>query len=595
MTSRQSLIAVLCVFLAFAPVPGLGQSAGASQPSAQYVTAAGGLWRPYTFRQEPPIKLANSSRLDALLREGNLYLSLQDAIALALENNLDIAIQRYAPALADAALLSADAGGGSIPSLDPSVSYNLNWGHQTSPQTSSFISGTNSLVTSSTQSNFSISKGFLTGTTATLGWNNTLSRTNSVTNQFNPTTNANLSLQVTQPLMQGFGIAVNKRGIRVAQNGRKVSELAFKQQVITSVASVMNLYWDLVSFKEDVKVKEQAVALAQQLLEDNQRQVDIGSLAPIEVVRAQAQLASSRQDLVVSQTRVLQQETVIKNALSRTGVASPSLAEAHIVPTDQITIPAAEAVQPIQDLISTALANRPELAQTVLQVENSKISLEGTRTALKPSLNAVVSLQNNGLAGQSNPVEAAPGSIGSFLRGSTVDPYFVGGYGTALAQTLRRNFPNYTVGLQLSVPLRNRAAQANMMTTQLQLRQQELTQQQQINQVRLDVTNALIGVQQARAAYDAAVQARVLQEQTLSAEQEKFRLGASTNFLVIQAQRDLAAAQSTEVAARSNYTKAKVALDQATGRLLDANNIQIDEAVSGQVSRAPSPIPSGAN
>ena len=575
MRARRFSIAIVSLLAMLVPVLGFAQSAVAVRK----------LWSPYQFRLQPPINRANSSRLEALLRAGNLYLSMQDAIALALENNLDIAVERYAPLLADADLLRSQAGGGMIPSLDPTVSYNLSRAHQTSPQTSSFMSGTSALVLASTQSNVSLSQGFLTGTNATLSWNSNFSLSNSLTNNFNPSVNSYLDLKVTQHLLQGFGLAVNRRNIRIAQNGRKVSDLAFKAQVITTVATVMNMYWDLVSFNEDVKVKLQAVALAQKLLDDNKNQVEIGSLAPIEVVRAQAQLASSRQDLVISRTRVLQQETILKNALSRTGVTSPSVADARIITTDQATVPETDAVAPIQDLLAKALANRPELAQTDLQVQNSRISLEGTKSALRPTLDAVADVQNSGLAGETNPLVASS-PLASFL--GVVDPYFVGGYGTALGQVLRRNFPNYTVGFQFNVPLRNRSARADMASAQYQLRQSELRQQQQTNQVGVDVTNALIGVQQAHAAYDAAVEARVLQEETLSAEQEKYTLGASTNFLVIQTQRDLAAAQSAEVAAKSNYVKARVALDQATGQLLEVNSVHMDEALSGQVSRPPS-------
>lgn len=621
MTAKHPAIAILCAFLMLAPTPGAAQP-----PPPQRGGWFSGLRRPYTVQQEFPVNLANSTRLDSLLRAGRIYLSLQDAIALALENNLDIELQRYGPRLADADLLRANAGstprgfstsvssgpssvaggtaGGSttsnvaavstsggtaIPSLDPSVSYQYNWGHQTSPQTNSFTTGTTALVNTRTLSNFSIQKGFLTGTNAIFGWNNTFAQNNSGRNDFNPSTTANFTLEVTQRLTQGFGIALNRRNIRIAQNSRRVSDLVFKQQVIATVASIMNLYWDLVSYNEDVKVKRQAVALAQRLLDDNGKQVEIGTLAPIEVVRAEAQLASGQQDLVVSETRVLQQETILKNVLSRTGVASPTIAEARIVPTDQITIPQTEQVEPIQDLMARALENRPEVRQTVLQVQNTKIGLEGTRSSMKPSLDLVASLQNSGLAGQINTILPPPGSPPR--NPSAVDPYFLGGYDTVFGQLLRRNFPNYAVGFQFNVPLRNRSAQADMISGQLSLRQQEIRQQQQTNQIRVDVTNALIAVQQARAAYEAAGKARILQEQTLDAEQKKYTLGASTNFLVIQSQRDLAAAQSTEVAARSNYTKARVALDQATGRTLEINNIQISEAMSGRVSRPPSALP----
>ncbi len=421
-----------------------------------------------------------------------------------------------------------------------------------------------------------------------LGWNNTHQKSTSQLSDFNPSTNANLSLQVTQRLLQGFGTALNRRNIRVAQNGRKISDYAFRQQVTTTVANVVSAYWDLVSYNNDVRVRQQAVDLAQQLLDNNKRQVEIGTLAPIEVVRAQAQLASSRQELVMAQTRVLQQETVLKNLLSRTGTASPAVVAAHIIPTDQINVPEVEAVEPIQDLIARALTSRPELSQTALELENSKINLEGARSALRPSLDAVGTLQNNGLSGTLNTTG------NSFLKSfSTVNPYFIGGYATAMGQVLRRNFPDYSVALQLTVPLGNRAAQAQMATGQLNLRQQELRQQQQINQIRVEVTNALIAVEQAQAAYQAAVQARLLQEETRAAEQRRYELGSSTNFLVIQAQRDLAAAQSAEVAAKSAYAKAKVALEQATGRLLETYNVQIEEARSGQVSRPPAQPPAG--
>jgi outer membrane protein TolC len=556
-----------------APVSGLAQSAATS-----FTQPAGGLVRPYRWRQQSPVNLNNSSRLESLIRAGRLYLSLQDAIALALENNLDIELQRYNLASVQADLLRANTGSNVGLNLDPVAGFNFNWGHVTSPQTSSFITGTNSLINTTTTANATLSKSFLSGTTATLGWNNTFARSNSSRSDFNPYNSSNLRLEVTQHLLRGFGFAVNSRGIRVARNNLKVSDLAFKQQVIATVSTVIGYYWDLVSYNEDVKVKRQALALAEKLRDDNQKQVDIGTLAPIEVVRAEAQIASSQQALTVSETRVLQEEAILKNALSRTGVANPVIAGARIVPTDQIQVPESEAVQPVQDLIAEALRERPEMGQNELQITNSKISMEGTRNSMRPTLDLVGSLQNSGLAGQLRP-------------GGSVDPFFIGGYGTAMTQVLARNFPNYAFGFQFSVPLSNRAAQADMVQTQLSLRQQEIRQQQLVNQVRLDVTNALIAVQQARAGYLAAVKTRELQEETLSAEEKKYALGASTVFLVVQAQRDLAEARSLEVAARSGYTKARVSLDQATGRVLSANGVEIAEAASGRVSRAPSALP----
>jgi outer membrane protein TolC len=420
---------------------------------------------------------------------------------------------------------------------------------------------------------------------------------NSGRNDFNPSKSINASLNVTQRLLQGFGKAVNNRNIRVSKNNIKVSELVFQQQVITTVSSVISLYWDLVSANEDVQVKRQALALNQKLYDDNKKQVEIGTLAPIEIIRAEAEVARSQQDLTISETNLLQQETVIKNALSRTGVASPGLAEAHIIPTDKIRMPETEPIEPIQDLVGKAVNGRPELEQARVNIESSKIGLKGSKNALLPSVDAFVDLRNNGLSGILNtqpipPVPGAPVGVVSPPRNpANVDGFFLGGYGTALGQVFRRNFPDYSIGVSLNIPLRNRSAQADMVRDQLSLRQSEIRFQQSLNQVRVEVQNALISLQQARARYQTSVKNRVLQEQTLDAEQKKYALGASTIFFVIQAQRDLTAAQASEVAALSTYARARNELERATGQTLSANAIQIDEAMKGSVSKAPSAVP----
>jgi outer membrane protein TolC len=377
----------------------------------------------------------------------------------------------------------------------------------------------------------------------------------------------------------------------------RVSELVFEQQVITTVSNIIALCWDLVSANEDVQVKRQALALNQKLYEDNKKQVEIGTLAPIEIIRAEAEVARSQQDLTVSETNLLQQETILKNALSRTGVASPGLGDARIVPTDKIRMPENEAVEPIQDLVERATRGRPELQQSRLNIESAKIGLTGSKNALLPSIDAFANLQNNGLSGSLNvlpqpPVPGAPPGTPIVPRNpNSVDGFFLGGYGTALGQIFRRNFPDYTVGVTLNIPLRNRAAQADMVRDQLTLRQSEIRLQQSLNQIRVEVQNALISLQQARARYQTAVKNRILQEQTLDAEQKKYALGASTIFFVIQAQRDLTAAQASEVAALSTYARARTELERATGQTLPANSIQIEEAMKGTVTRAPSPIP----
>jgi outer membrane protein len=602
--------ALFCVFL----------TAAQAQQSVQWIT------RPYEPQPLAPANLSNTGRIESLLRDGKLYLSLQDAIALALENNIDIEVERYLFPLAQADLLRAQSGNStqgistntsagatglstvSAPSFfsilsqnsifaslatgapssvnpngfDPTINSTVEWGHISSPQQNTVTTGTTSLVTTSTLANFNIQQNFATGGSATLTYNNSFSSQNSYLNLFNPVTNAYLDLAISQPLLQGFGIATNNRPIRVAKNNLRAADIVFKQQVIVTVETVVQAYWLLVSANEDVEVKRKALALSQKLYSDNQKQVDVGSLAPIEIVRAEAEVASDQQALVTSETTVLQQETILKNALSRNGLANPAVAAARIVATDRIRIPSAEKLGTLQELVSLAVENRPELQQSRIQLENQKILLTGTRNLMLPTLSAFADLRNTGLAGDPNGLSAS---------GAAQNPFFIGGYGTVLGQVFARNFPNYSVGLQLSIPLRNRNAQANYATAAVTLRQSELSVQKLINQIHVDVQNALITVEQARAQYAAAVKSRILQAQTLDAEQKKYAVGASTPFLVIQAQRDLSTAGGAEVVAEAVYIQARLQLDVATGRALEVYNIEIDEAKKGRISTGPNALP----
>ena len=466
----------------------------------------------------------------------------------------------------------------------------MSWAHQTTPQSNTFITGTTSLIAASrTSGNFGIQKGFLTGTTVSLGLNNNSSTSNNPRNDINPLTNSSLNLQITQRLLQGFGPSINSRQIHIARNNREVSDLTFKLQVETTVAAIASLYWNLVALNEQVKVAQEAITAAQRLYNDNQRQVEVGTMAPIEVTRAEAQIAAGEQQLTLAQMQVLQQETILKTALSRTGVASPSMQDAHVIPTDVIRIPNVEPISPIQDLTAMAISSRPELAQSRIQIQNQQLTIEGSKNALLPSLDAFVTTSNAALAGDPTPLAPPPGSI------RNNNAFFIGGYGTVLSQMFSRNFPTYSAGFNLNIPIRNRAAQAQVTNDQLALRQQQLGLQRLENQVRVDVQNALIGLTQARAQYQSATKQRVLMAQTLDAEQKKLALGASTIYNVIQDQQAMTLAESNEVTARANYARARVELDRATGQILVSNNISLDEAFRGQVSRPPNPLPPLAN
>ena len=587
---------------------------------------------PYRARPVPPINLSNTSRLDSLLRAGNLYLSAQDVVALALENNIDIEVQRYGPLLAREVLRRAQGGGllrgvglgvasgptsvslagvsintngapssangngvssgggiitqlgPGIPSLDPTISTFMNFQHITVPQSNTVLTGTTALIEGLRTFQASYSQSWSFGLNAQATYQATHTSVNSSFFSLNPFTSGDIDLQITQNLLNGFGSAVNGRNIRVQKNNLKVTDLQFKQQVITTVTSVLNLYWDLVGFSQDLKAREQEVATAQQLLDNNKQQVQIGTLAEIEVTRAQSQLFAAKQDLVISQTNLLQQETILKNALSRAGVATLDLAEVHIVPLDSMTIPAKDDLGVPAELLAEALRSRVEIEQANINLESNKMNLIGIRSGLKPTLQAFAEVTNNGLTGQLTALGATQAGVA----------YLAGGYGNLLGEIFRRNYPNYSAGFSLNIPLRNRAAQSDFVTSELEIRQNELNLQKQINQIRVEVQNSMIGLQQARARYDAAVQSRILAQQTFDGDRKKYELGASTSYQVVQDQRDLASGQSSEAQAMANYSHARIAFDQALGRTLDVNHISLTEAIAGRVQASPSPVPGAA-
>jgi outer membrane protein len=626
---KRSFVLLIGAGLAAGLLP--AQNSGA-RSAVRIDPAKGGLgWltHPYQARAIPPINLSNSNRFDLLIRAGNLYLSAQDVIALALENNIDIEVQRYGPLLAREVLRRAESGsllrnvgqsvspgptsvslsgvsvntngapasgGGSgvsagggiitqlgpnISSFDPNIVAFANFQHATTPQSLTSLTNTDELVTGTRALTLQYSQNWASGTAAVFTYSATHTHVNSLAYNVNPFTSGDLDLTVTQNLLNGFGRAVNQRNIRVQKNNIKATDLQFKQQVITTVTAALNLYWDLVSFDQDVKARQEEVTTAEQLLKNNEEQVRLGTLAQLEVTRAQSQLYSARQDLVVSETNRMQQETILKNALSRVGVATSDLADVHVIPLDTIMVPAKDNLPPLEDLVKEAMNNRVEVQQSRINLESNKLNLVGIRNSLKPTLQAFAELTNNGLAGALTPTGA----------GNPLAAPLVGGYGTMWSQILGRDFPNYSAGISLTIPLRNRAAQADYATSVIEIRQNELNLQKQVNQVRVDVQNAVIGMQQARARFAAADEARKLSQETFDADKKKYELGAGTSYQVVQDQRDLASAQSTELQAEANYSHAKIAFDQAMGKTLEVNHITMDEAISGHVQAPPSQLP----
>ncbi len=653
---RKGIAAALC-FACAVPVSIAQQAIAPEKPTGPVFL------RPYKATTVPPSRLSNSLRLRDLVRAGKLYLTAQDAIALALENDIDVELARYTPVTDVWNLERAEAGGalpgvpsassqaGSVasgqgvngsqtsagvstggtniqttnnavganitqigpvtPNLDPIVQSTNTWSHKTTPLPNEVVSGTASLVDNTRNYSTSITEGFLSGGQAQITYRDSYLNENAPTDLLNPTNAPVLQLLVEHNFLQGFGVAVNSRNITIAKANLKLDDLNFKGEVIGIVANVLNLYYGLVADYQDLKAKQSALVVAQQFYENNKKQVELGTMAPLDVTTAEAQVASTQQDLVVSQTTLQQQEVQLKNVLSRTGLADPLIAEVQIIPLDRIVVPEQENTPPLKQLITTALANRTDLAAQKITLSNSQISALGTTNSLLPQLAGVFSATDQGLNGTARTVLVRRGTAQTQTGNSSVppgfgpcpssvgppgslcetpDPYFVGGLGTGLGQVVRRDFPTERAYTYLAPTLRNRQAQADFGIDQLGLRQTELENQRSLNQIAVDVSNQITGLQQARIRYLAAVKNRVLEEQLLDAEQKKFALGASTTFLVVQQQRDLVAAQATEVASLATYSNARVSLDQTLGTTLEENHVTVGEALNGRVAR-PSSLP----
>ena len=606
----------------FAPVSSLGL---AKHDFSRGPKAFPDLFNPYrSTKLEGPV-LTNSPRIDQLVHDGKLALSLQDAIELALENSLDISVERYYPWIADTDLLKTSAGSfgrgtpgaavgsstANLPSFsyDPLVTSAVFVDSRNTPVNNPLISGTGTalasaahLITHSNQYNSEFSRGFETGSTFSVSWNNTRSSSTSTANFFNPVVQSTLSVVFSQQLLNGFGPYVNRRNIMISKNNRKIADWAFAQQAITTVTNTITAYWELVYARENVKVEEQAVAVSEKLYSDNKKQLAAGTMAPLDVTRAQAQLATDRQNLIVAQTVRLQDEQILKNAISKDPMA-PNLVNVEIIPTDEPTPPATVENPSFEDSVKEAYAKRPELQEQLYNVKNAAIDVRATHNALLPQLTLSAQYGSVGLAGNSLKKGASTLAASTTpIVDSTGAPVFVNGgeifepivtptvvatnqqgFGTAQSDVFHNRFPDYSGQLTLNLPLRNRSAQADNARALLVQRQLETQMQQLKNAALLDVRNSYIALTQDRAQVEAASEARQLQQQTFDAEQKKYRLGASTVYNVILTQRDLIAAQGTELRALANLQEAKANYERALGRTLEVNHVTIADALSGEV------------
>ena len=588
---------------------------------------------PYMAEHVDEPVLTNSPRLDRMIRDSKLYLSLKDAIDLALENNLDLAIARYNLPIADTDLLRTKAGGSfrgvntgvvqgtpgggiggfgagapgagaggttsgaggagagasglvqstlgvgtPVASYDPSLSVSAGIEHLTLPQSSAVLYNVPSLQLNTAQVNALFTQAFSTGTSISFEFNNSRQTTNSPEIFLSPALNSYYRFTFQQQLLAGFGFGPNLRYLRIAKNNKKISDIAFKDQVVATVTQIENIYWDLVSAYEQARVNEQSLAFANQTLENAKKQLQLESIPEMDVMKAEAEVSRRDQDLTVARTNLQLQESLMKNALTKS-LDNPTLEEMPVVPTDrmQAANTDSDTSEPILDLIAEGLRNRPELLETDVDLANRQISREAARNALLPSLSLVGFYAGSGLAGLANP----PGNT-SVSPGTPTD------LPGLWQNTFNNSSPDYYVGLNLNIPFRNRVAKADQYRSELEYRQAGLRKEQLKKQIRIEVRNAQYALEQSRARVESARKAKDLAERTFEITKKEQDLGSGSSYQTMTAQRDLSVAELDLVTAMTIYQKARVELDRTTGATLEHNGVLIQDAVTGTVT-APSP------
>src|SRR5271166_661814 len=609
----------------------------------------------YTVREVAPLNVANSGRTDHLLIDGKMYLSLNDAVAMALEDNLDIGIQRYNLSIADTDILRTSSGAGAlgvnaglvqgtpggttgttsaggtgtsttgstgggvggttigvggagagvggivastigegppIDNYDPVITGTVSIEHAKTPEANTVFTGTPSLEQNSTTANFLYSQGFSTGTLMTVAFNNSRVASNSPSNTLNPNLTPSFRFELRQHLLSGFGYDPNLRWIRIARNNKEIEDVTFRLQVIQTVSQIENIYWDLVNAYANVTVQQRALDLANKTLSDNQKQVAAGTLAPLAVVQAQSAVAGAQQNLIAAQVNLQLQQLLMKNAVTR-NVADPMLAIAPVIPTDTLSISEPYQVRPVEDLIEEALQQRPEIATARITLTNSEISRKSIRNQLLPTVDLYAFYGASALAGPQNPLCTNP------IRGcSPPGTIPTTGYSDAFQNLFNSSAPDKGVGVNININLRNRQYQADQVRSVLEYRQAQMSLQQTENTIRLQVRQAQFALQQNYAGLQAAIAARDYAAQNLDAEQKKLRMGASTSTLVLQASSALTQAESNVLVAATNYEKSRVQLDLSTAETLKKLGIEMSDAEAAKAQhlpKVPGVVPANTN
>ncbi|MGP8187643.1 MAG: TolC family protein [Terracidiphilus sp.] len=578
----------------------------------------------YRGRVVPPPDLTNSVRLGTLVRDGKIYLSLRDAIDLALENNLDLVIARYNLPIARMDVLRTSAGGSvrgvntgvvsgtpggggsgqgsgtgaggtssgaggagagasglvsstlgtgtSVSGYDPQISATIYNDHTSEQLTNFQVEGVSIYKYNTSEASLGYSQAFPLGSSAAVTWSNNRETTNGVYDYFSPAYSSTMQVVLQQQLLAGFGLGPNLRYLHIAKTNQKISDIAFRAQAIATVTQICNLYWDLVSAYDNEQVGERSVAFAQETLDTSRKQLQLQAIPEMDVLKAESELAMRQQDLTVARTNLDLEELYMKNAITRT-LDDPLLEEMPVVPTDHIANQIEPVTEPVQDMIAAALKNRTELQESTLDLQNRELSRKTARNAMLPSLDLYGVYVGTGAAGEKNS-KYAGGSITSDLPTS---------FGGAIQDAFDNTAPEYRVGLSLNIPLRNRIAKADQYRTELEYRQAQVYFEELKKNIRIEVRNARYALEQGASRVDAARQARDLAQKTLDITEQEQKLGAGSNQQTLSAEHDLALAESALVTAETAYEKARIEVRRATGSILDDYGISIDDARNGAV------------
>jgi outer membrane protein TolC len=612
------------------------------RPTARDFSKARGYWPNLAAPYEPitvqPPNFLNSLQLDDLIKDGKIYLSLSDAVLLALQNNYDIAIQRLNLDIADTDILRTKAGqlpqgtptslvtntlggsgsavtsgggpGGSSvagtgvggiavstqgagpapENLDPTVQGTVELNRALLPQAIPLYSGNLPAISQNTNTyNFTYNQGFVTGTSLQVTFNNERLTTDNPNNIYSPTLQSTFNFAVTQHLLQGFGLSINRRFIVQATNDRRIADSVFRSQLLYTVNQVEDIYWGLVSAYEDVQSKQRSLNQSTSLEKDDEKQLQIGSMAPLDVVNARSQVSSDQQAVIASQSNLEYQQLLMKQAIAR-NLDDPAIANAAVVPTDRVSLAETPAEHmSIDDLVREAEANSPAVEQATLNLRNDQLTLKATKNGLLPTLDVQGFYGAEGLGGALSPScgIAPPGGFTFITPAECAALAQPSGYGSVLGNLVNSSGPNKGVAFTMNIPIRNRAAQALQARSQIEYRQAEMRLQQLYVQIRMQVVNDQYALTNDRAAVDAAEANQEYNRQSLDAEIKKLHLGASTTANVLQQQRGLATADAQLISARARYATDRAALEDALSSTLDRYGISIVDAASGQIHTAP--------